>query len=113
MLKVYHNPRCRNSRAGVEFLKANGGDFTLVNYFKEPFTEESLKRLLMKLNKKPEEIIRKHEEIYKSRFKGKEFTNDEWIKILIEFPRLIKRPIIEREHKAVIGDPLENIISII
>ena len=112
MLKIYHNPRCRKSRAAVEFLSEKGVDFTIVDYFREPLTEENLKRLLMKLNKKPEDILRKQEDIYKKQFRGKNFTGEEWMKIMVEYPKLIQRPIIEKEHKAVIGDPLENINEI-
>ena len=35
--------------------------------------------------------------------------NDEWIKILIQNPKLIERPIIVKKHKAIIGRPAENI----
>jgi arsenate reductase-like glutaredoxin family protein len=63
----------------------------------------------MKLNKKPVEIIRTQEKVYKEQFKGKKFNDDEWVKILVENPKLIQRPIVETKHKAVVGDPPENI----
>jgi arsenate reductase len=59
------------------------------------------------------EIIRTQEAIYRSDFKGKKFTDDEWIKILIEHPKLIQRPVVIREYKAVIGDPVENIDNLL
>ena len=113
MLKIYHNPRCRKSRAGLEFLRSKNVDFTIVEYFKDLLSEDDLKRLLMKLHLKPTDIIRTQEEVYRKQFKGKNFTDEEWIKILVENPKLIQRPIIEKEHKAVIGDPVENIEEII
>ncbi|MEI6820751.1 MAG: ArsC/Spx/MgsR family protein, partial [Bacteroidota bacterium] len=57
----------------------------------------------------PHDLVRTHEEVYKKQFKGKNFNDDEWIKIMLEFPALIKRPIIEREHGAVWGETVENI----
>jgi arsenate reductase len=63
----------------------------------------------MKLNKKPSDMIRTQEAIFKSEFRGKNFTDDEWIKIMVENPKLIKRPIIVRNNKAVWGDPVEEI----
>jgi arsenate reductase len=59
------------------------------------------------------EIIRTQEAIYRSDFKGKKFTDDEWIKILIEHPKLSQRPVVIREYKAVIGDPVENIDNLL
>jgi arsenate reductase len=109
MIKIYHNPRCKKSRAGLEYLKQKGIDFEIVEYLKNPLTENELKELLMKLNKKPQEMIRTQEAVYKQNFKGKNFTDDEWIKIMIENPKLIKRPIVVKDNKAVWGDPAENI----
>ncbi len=109
MITIYHNPRCKKSRAGLEYLKSKGVDFEIREYLKEPLTEEELKVLLMKLNKKPQEMIRTQEAVYKQNFKGKDFTDDEWIKIIVENPKLLKRPIVVKDNKAVWGDPAENI----
>lgn len=109
MITIYHNTRCKKSRAGLEFLKTKTDDFTIVEYLKNPLTEAELETLLMKLNKKPQEMIRTQEAIYKQNFKGKNFTDKEWIKIMAENPKLIKRPVVVKNNKAVWGDPAENI----
>ena len=109
MITIYHNPKCRKSRAGVEYLQEKGIECSIVEYLKTPFTREQFKDLLMKLNMKPEEIVRTQEDEYKEKLKGKSFTDEEWITILLENPRLIQRPIVVRNHKAVIGQPLEEI----
>jgi len=109
MLKIYHNPRCSKSRAGLQYLNDNKIDVEIVEYLKEPLTFEDLKKLLVKLHLKPHDLVRTHEEVYKKQFKEKNFNDDEWIKIMVEFPALIKRPIIEREHAAVWGETVENI----
>jgi arsenate reductase len=109
MIKVYHNPRCRKSQSGVEYLKQKGIEFEVVEYLKEKFTIESLKEILAKLNLSPREVIREQEDIFKKQFKGKNFTDEEWIKIMIEYPNLIKRPIVVKDYKAVWADPPENI----
>ena len=109
MITIYHNPRCKKSRAGLEFLKTKTEDFTVVEYLKTPLTKDQLTTLLMKLNKSPQEMIRTQEVVYKQNFKGKNFTEEEWVKIMLENPKLIKRPIVVKENKAVWGDPAENI----
>ena len=109
MITIYHNNRCKKSRAGLEFLKSRTDDFTVVEYLKNPLTEEELSKILMKLNKKPQEMVRTQEAIYKQNFKGKEFNEEEWIKIIIENPKLLKRPIVVKDNKAVWGDPAEEI----
>ncbi len=109
MVTIYHNPRCKKSRAGLQYLQSKTDDIQIVEYLKNPLTEEELKKLLMLLNKKPQEMIRTQEVVYKQNFKGKNFTDDEWIKIMVENPKLIKRPIVVKGNKAVWGDPAEEI----
>lgn len=111
MLKIYHNPRCKKSRAGLNYITEKGLEVEVVEYIKNPLTEKELTLLLVKLHIKPQEIIRTQEEIYIKRFKGKNFSDEEWVKILVEFPKLIKRPIVEKRNSAVIGDPIENLES--
>ncbi len=107
MIEIYHNPRCSKSRAGLKYVQEHTKDYKVVEYLKEQFSEESLKMLIMKLNTKPHDLVRTQEAIYKSDYKGKKFTDDEWIKILIENPKLIKRPIVANRYKAIWGVPVE------
>lgn len=113
-MKIYHNPRCKKSRSGLQYLQEKGVEHTIVQYLKdEPFTENKFKEVLKKLGKKPLEMLRTQEKEYKANYKGKEFTDDEWIKIMVENPKFINRPIIETEDKAVWGDPVSNIDEIL
>lgn len=109
MITIYHNPKCRKSRAGVQYLEDKKVDFEIVEYLKTPFTRESFIKLLAKLNKKPAEIVRTQEDEYKEKLKGKKFNDQEWIEILLENPKLIQRPIVVKDYKAVIGNPVEEI----
>ena len=112
-MKIYHNTRCKKSRAGLQYLQAKGIEPEIIQYLKDkPFTEETLKKLIEKIGKKPFEMIRKQEALYKKEYKGKELSDGEWIKIMSENPRLINRPIIETDDKAVWGDPVEEIEKI-
>ncbi len=109
-MKIYHFPRCSKSRAGLKYLQEKNIEPEIIQYLNDsPLSEKKLRELLMKLNKHPKDIIRTQEKVYKEKFKGKNFTRDEWIKILLENPRLIQRPIVEGKYKAVIGNPPENI----
>lgn len=113
MIKIYHNPRCRKSRAGLEYLKEKGFEPVVCEYLKNPLTKTEFSVLLQKLNKQPSELVRTQEDYFKKNLKGKQFNEDEWLQILTETPSLIQRPIVERGHKAVIGDPVEEIEGLI
>ena len=55
-----------------------------------------------------EEFIRKQEKLYKDEYRELSKSEDEWINILCANPKLIQRPIIVAEHKAVIAQPPER-----
>jgi arsenate reductase (glutaredoxin) len=109
MIRIYHNPQCKKSRAGLQHLGTKGRPFEIIEYIKHPLTEKQIEQLLIKLNVQPLDIVRKQEDYFRKNLKGKDFHTHEWIKILSQNPRLIQRPIVEMEYKAVIGDPVENI----
>lgn len=108
MVKVYHNPRCRKSRAGLEYIKSKTDAFEVVDYLSHPLTADQLTVLVMKLGIKPAELVRTQEEYFKANLKGKQFHDHEWIKIMAENPLLIRRPIVESRYKAVVADPPEE-----
>ena len=109
MLKIYHNPYCKKSRAGLQYLQKSGHGFEVVEYMKNPLAEKEREKLLVKLNVKPEGILRTGEDYYKQHLKGKKFEDHELIKIILQNPKLLQRPIVEAKYKAVVGDPVENI----
>lgn len=109
MITIYHNPKCAKSRAGLNYLKEKGLEYQVVEYIKDSFTRESLKDLLMRLNKGPKEIIRTQEDVYKEKFRNKNFTEEEWITILLENPKLIQRPIVVSGYRAVVAQPVDEI----
>jgi len=109
MLRIYHNPHCRKSRAGLQYLRDKNLPLEVIDYLKKPITIKELEKLLIKLNIKPVELVRTREELYRKHLKGKNFSDYEWIRIILENPRLLHRPIVENQYRAVIGDPVENI----
>ena len=58
---------------------------------------------------KPRELVRTQEEYFRTDLKGLNLNDEEWIKVMVENPKLIHRPIVEGKYKAVLGDPVENI----
>tara|TARA_B110000971_G_C19734474_1_gene374596 strand:+ start:116 stop:457 length:342 start_codon:yes stop_codon:yes gene_type:complete len=113
MIKIYHNPRCRKSREGLTILENSGKEFQIIKYLEEVPSEATLKEIISLLGISPIQLVRKTEQIWKENYKGKELSDIEIIKAMIENPKLIERPIVIYNSKAVIGRPPENIIRII
>ena len=108
-MKIYHNPRCRKSREGIKYLESKKINFEVIDYIKNNLSSEQIRNILKKLQLKPIELVRKNEAIWKEKYKGKDFTDDQLIRILSNEPKLIERPIIVSEKLGVIGRPAENI----
>ncbi len=107
MLKIYHNPRCRKSRTGLDYLRSRTADFEIINYIRDGLNEAQLKEILLKMNNNPQDLVRTQEDLYKKELKGRTFNQDEWIRIITDNPRLLQRPIVVSEHKAVLAQPPE------
>lgn len=108
-MKIYHNNRCSKSRQGLTLLETSGQDFEIVKYLENPPSEKELKEILKMLGFKPIELVRKNEQIWKDNYKGKELSDAQIIKAMSEHPKLIERPIVVKDGKAVLGRPPENI----
>jgi arsenate reductase (glutaredoxin) len=113
MFQIYHNPRCKISRTVLSELLKNNPDAIITEYLKKIPSREEIKILLAKLNLKPSDIIRRSEKIFKEKFINKNFTDEEWISIMCEYPVLIERPIVVRNNKAIICRPVNRIEEII
>lgn len=113
ILKIYHNPRCKKSREGLNYLQTKTSDFTIVEYLKVGLSEEILKEIMLKSNLKANELVRSQEEVFKKELKGRKFNDDEWIKIIIENPNLLQRPIVVGKHKAILAQPANKIDEIL
>lgn len=109
MIKIYHNPRCRKSREGLEILEKSGQNFEIIEYLKTPPSYNELKCIIDLLSIAPIELIRKNEAIWKEEYKNKDLTDSEIINLMLKNPKLIERPIVFTKCKAIIGRPPENI----
>ena len=93
-----------------KLLRESGVSFEKVNYYTAPLSKKKLNELLGKMKMAPRDLLRTSEPIYRELGLGKhEFTDTEIIALMIRYPDLIQRPIVERGNRAVLGRPIENV----
>ena len=110
-LTIMHNPRCSKSREALKILEENGVNAEIVKYLETPPTKEEIKELLKMLGLNARDLMRTKEEIYKE-LNLKDVTDEEkLIEAMAEHPRLIERPIVIKDGKAVIGRPPSKIVD--
>jgi polyphosphate kinase len=112
VMKIYHNPRCAKSRAGLKYLEERGYEVEIRKYLTEGITEKELKEVIDKTGRKTTDFIRTQEKFFKEKFQDQELSDEEWIKVLAENPRLLQRPIVVNVNKAVLAIPPEAVEKI-
>jgi arsenate reductase (glutaredoxin) len=113
VIKIYHNPRCRKSREGLNFLQGKGIEILVIDYLKMGLSIEDIREIVLKLNICPKDLVRKNEEIFKKELKSLDLNDEEWIKVISENPVLLRRPVVLAKHRGVIGDPVGQIEKIL
>ena len=112
-MKIYHNPRCTKSRQTLALLEEKGQTPEVVLYLQEAPSVEELRSIVQQLGISAFDLIRKGEKVYKEQFKGQDLSEEEWLQVLHENPKLIERPIVVTEKGAAIGRPPEKVLEII
>ena len=97
-----------------KLLRESGVSFEKVNYYTAPLSKKKLNELLRKMKLTPRDLLRTSEPIYRELGLGKgDFTDDEIVSLMIKYPDLIQRPIVERGNRAVLGRPTENVKALL
>ncbi|MCC3217118.1 MULTISPECIES: arsenate reductase family protein [Chryseobacterium] len=109
VVKVLHNGNCSKSNAVLEYLDENGVPFEIINIVEDPLSPLEIRTVLKKLNQSVFHIIRKTDKLYVENYADKNYSEEEWIKILSENPSLIQRPILVKGSVAMLGRPIENV----
>ena len=113
-LTIWHNPRCSKSRQTLALLEEAEIDIHIVKYLETPPSQTEISSVLNKLGLTARELLRTKESEYKELgLNNKELSDQEIINAMATHPRLIERPIVISDTKAVIGRPPENVSSLI
>lgn len=112
--RIFHNPNCSKCRETLALLNDAHIEVEVVEYLATPPSREELIEILSMLNMQPRELMRSHEDEYIDNQLGDEALSDEaLIDAMLRFPRLIERPIVIRNGKAIIGRPPVNVKTIL
>ena len=113
-VRIYHNNRCSKSRATLALLEERGIVCDVVNYLDTPPSSTELMQLLDMLGMTPRELMRKNEAEYTELGLDDPSLDDTaLIAAMVNYPRLIERPIVVSHGKAAIGRPPEAVLSIL
>jgi arsenate reductase len=113
-LTFYEKPTCTTCKKTAALLQEHGIDFDRVNYYIDPLGEEKLRDLLRKAGLRPRDAMRTKEAMYKElALANSDHTDDELIALMVEYPDLVQRPIVERGERAVLARPPERVLELL
>jgi len=104
-ITIWHNPRCSKSREAMSILEQNNCEAEVVKYLETNPNETQIKTLLKMLGVTPRELMRQKEDIYKELRLKEENDEQKLIEAMANNPKLIERPILIKDNKAIIGRP--------
>ena len=111
---LYHNPACSKSRGTLEILREQAPEFDIVEYLQTPLDAAQLADVLQKLDVAPADLVRKDGHFKELGLDAADYASAEAVvRLLVEHPRLMQRPLVVRGERAVIGRPPENVAALL
>jgi arsenate reductase len=111
--EIWHNPRCSKSRQALALLSDRGLSPRVRLYLNDPPDAATLDRVLRALGKEPRDLMRRHEEPYKAlHIDDPKKTREELIRLMVENPILIERPVVLLGSRAALGRPPEKVLDL-
>jgi len=111
---IWHNPRCTKSRETLKYLEDHGHKPKVREYLEDVPSVSELKAVLKQLGfGSARELIRTREADYKALNLKGEGKEENLIKAMADYPKLIERPVVIANGKAALGRPPENVLTIL
>jgi len=110
---IWHNPRCSKSREALKLLEAEGIEPKVVKYLEETPSEEEIRAVLKMLGIGARDLMRTKEAIYRELGLKEVEDEDALIRAMAEHPKLIERPVVIKDGKAVLGRPPEKVVELV
>ena len=113
MTQIWHNPRCSKSRQTLALLEEQGIAPDVRLYLDDAPDETTLREVAGLLGKKPVEMMRVKEALFKELGLSKSDSDETLFKAMTANPKLIERPIVLHNGKAAMGRPPEAVLDIL
>lgn len=119
VIKFYHNPRCSKSRQALQLISSQNITLEIIKYLEEGISKLDLENVFNRLEIDRNNFLRKNEKAFKDlNINLKKISIDQLIKLIIENPIIIQRPLAIKYEKdvfidAVIGRPPEMVLNLL
>lgn len=114
-MEIWHNPRCSKSRETLMLITDAGVEPTVRRYLDDAPSAEELRDVLAMLDLAPWEIVRFGEPVAKELGLKDRPREDAagWIDLMVANRKLIERPIVVHDGRAVLGRPPSSVLDLL
>lgn len=119
VIKFYHNPRCSKSRQALQLISSQNITLEIIKYLEEGISKLDLENVFNKLEIDRNNFLRKNEKAFKDlNINLEKISTGQLIKLIIENPIIIQRPLAIKYEKdvfidAVVGRPPEMVLNLL
>ena len=119
VIKFYHNPRCSKSRQALKLISSQNITLEIIKYLDEGISKLDLENIFNTLEINKNNFLRKNEKSFKDlNINLNTISTDQLIKLIIENPIIIQRPLAIKYEKdvfidAIIGRPPEMVLNLL
>jgi Spx/MgsR family transcriptional regulator len=103
-ITAYLYNSCTSCRKTDQMLKESGVEYERREFFRDRFTKDELKALLERHGLTVADVISTRSTPYKQNdLANKQLSDDQILDLMVEDPRLLRRPLVVSGDKVVIG----------
>jgi arsenate reductase len=111
-MTLFHNPSCSTSRHALAEVNAAGAEFEVVQYLEAPLDRAALLSLLAQLEDPPADLVRKDDFFRAQGLQAADYVTPEAVAdLLVQYPRLMQRPVLVGNGRAIIGRPKDRVAA--
>jgi arsenate reductase len=111
-LYFFHNSAQPIDKQTLAYAKSVAKFINEIDVVKEKITTTRWKSLLLLLNLRAKDLLNRAHPDYQNLIAGKNWDEDSWLQILVQYPYLIKSPIAIFRNKAILCSTPKDIFKL-
>jgi len=108
---VYYDRENSQAKKVLAYARSMSLHVHEVEYHKTKFTPTMWRQLLVRLDMKPKHLLNKAHPYYQLNVAGRDFSEEDWLNVLIRNPDLIKAPIVVKGTKVILANNPQDVLG--
>ena len=111
-ITLFYSSGSKRARQTLAYAKAKGWPIHEIDILKTPPNGTQIAELAERLGLEVKELVNQSHPAYTSKFEPHEFSSEDWIKMIIHNPEIMKQPIAIRGNRTILIETPTDILRI-